>query len=260
MIIARWLAVLFAFFATEFVQAETTRPAAIGTDLVVLAADDRTLQPLLQRLENSHIEVHAVWTFWVGQLDGKSVVLARAEGDPLNAVAATTLAIRLYPPRLILTFGTARAHDPALRPGDVVISEKFAAFDGINSPPTPLGGGSDALQWTPLPHALMTGNEIEKYTKFFPADAAAAECAITLKADRGRVLRGVLGSANQENHEPERIALLRSQWQTSSEDAESAHIAGCAALFNIPVVGIRVIDGSPAEAAEIASRFLAKWK
>lgn len=253
----RLLGVVLALAAAGLVRAE---PAGTGVDLLILAADEPTLQPLLARLKNTHLEVHAVWKFWLGQLEGKNVVIARTEGDPLNAVAVTTLAIREHAPRLIFNYGTARAHDPSLRPGDIVISEKFAAFDGINSPQAPLGAGSDALKWTRLPHALMTGNELEEYTTFFPADKPAAELASALRSDRGRVLLGVLGSANQENHEPERIALLREQWRTSSEDTESAHIAGCAALFHIPVIGARVIDGSPAQAAEFAARFLATWK
>ncbi len=39
------------------------------------------------------------------------MVLTRTEGDPLNAVAATTLAVRRYSPKLVVTYGTARAHD-----------------------------------------------------------------------------------------------------------------------------------------------------
>ena len=253
----RLLTIAFGLSLVVTARAEFTEGQV---DLLVLAADDSMLQPILARLENSRVEVHAVWKFWLGKLDGKSAVVARTEGDPLNAVAVTTLAIRHHPPRLIVTFGSARPHDPSLRAGDVIISEKFAAFDGINSPSVPLGGGSDALQWTPLPHALMAANEVERYTVFFEADQTATAFAATLKSARGRVMLGVLGSANQENHEADRIALLHAQWSTSTEDTESAHIAGCAQLFHIPVIGIRVVDASPEESAEIASRFIASWK
>ena len=231
-----------------------------SVDLLLVAADDATLAPVLARLENSRTETHAAWTLWTGKLGEKSAVIARSEGDPLNAVAATTLALRSYSPRLIFVFGTARPHDLALQAGDVIISNGFAAFDGIISPPVELGHGTHPLDWEKLPHPLMTAGEKEVPTELFPADAHAREIALSLsRADR-RVVEGVLGSASQINREADRIAYVRSQWRTSTEDGESAHIAGCAALFGIPVVGARVVNGTPAAAADFALEFLSHWK
>ena len=236
------------------------RLAAAPADLLLVAPDDATLAPVLKKLEGARTETRAAWTFWFGQLHGKSVVLTRTEGDPLNAVAATTLAVRRYQPKLIVVFGTARTHDPALRAHDVVVSEIFVAFDGLISPPTGLGGGSDALKWMKLPHPLMTKGERETPTPAFPADAAALALARTLATPQGRVISGVLGSANQVNREADRIAWIRAQWGTSTEDGESAHIAGVGQLLGTPVIGFRVIDGTPEEAAEFALKFVEAWK
>lgn len=233
---------------------------AAPTDLLLVAPDDATLAPILKKLESPRIESRAAWTFWFGQLYGKSVVLTRSEGDPLNAVAATTLAVRRHQPKLIVVFGAARAHDPALRAHDVVVSEKFIAFDGLISPPTGLGGGSDALKWKKLPHPLMTAGERETPAPLFPADPAALALARTLAPIQGRVVVGALGSANQINREADRIAWLRAQWGTSTEDGESAHIAGVGKLFDTPVVGFRVIDGTPEETAAFALKFVEAWK
>lgn len=227
-----------------------------GVDLLLAAASETELQPLLDRLENKQIEKHAVWTCWTGTIDGRSLALALTEGDPLNSVAVTTLAIRSYQPKLIMTFGSARAHDPSLKPGDVVVSEKFAAFDGIFSPAQQLGAGSNALAWHKLAHPLMSPGELENYLETFPADRAAVSVALKLKGQRGRVGSGVLGSANQINREADRIAWLRTQWGTSCEDGESAHVAGCALLLGVPVVGLRVIDGREGEAAALVLQFL----
>lgn len=233
--------------------------AASAVEILVVG-DDATLQPIRSRLSDVHTEAFAAWTIWIGLLDGHAIALTRSEGDPLNAVAATTLAVRHHPPGLILTCGTARAHDPALRAGDVVVSEQFAAFDGVVSPHADFGAGSHPLAWERLPHALITPGEKENYVLTFPADPAAAQLALTLQAKSGRVVSGVLGSAHQINREADRIAFLRAQWHTSTEDPESAHIAGCAALLGVPVVGVRVVDGSPADAAEFALQFLAARK
>ena len=222
----------------------------------LLAGTESELQPLLARLADRHTEKVAAWQFWTGTLDGRAVALTRTEGDPLNAVAATTLAIRRYAPRLVVTFGAARAHDPALHPGDVVLSSSFAAFDGMVSDRRELGAGSTPLNWRNLPHAMMTPGEQEKYLPVFPADATALAVAQILPGTRGRLVVGVLGSANQVNREADRLAYLRTQWGTTCEDGESAHIAGCALLLGVPVIGLRVIDGTDGEAAALVGQLL----
>jgi len=243
-----------------FIAAFAAAHAAPGPVDLLLVGDDDALQPLIQRLESPQIESHGAWTIWFGRLSGKPIVLTRSEGDPLNAVAATTLAVRYHPPHLIVVFGSARAHDPALHSGDVVVSEKFAAFDGMISPTAAIGAGSNALNWQILPHALMTPGEKENYVASFPASAEAAALALTLSAPHGRVVRGVLGSAGQVNRETDRVVRLRAQWSTSTEDGESAHVAGCAELLNVPLVGFRIVDGTSADAAAFVLSFVEKWK
>lgn len=234
--------------------------ALTGPVDLLLVADDAALQPLVRQLTASESETCAAWRLWRGNLAGKSVVLARSEGDPLNAVAATTLALRRCPPRLVVVFGTARPHDPALHRGDVVVSERFVAFDGLVSPVAAPGEGSQPLHWTRLDHALMTPGEKEVYVESFPADGAAAALALGLPSAGGHPRKGVLGSAGQVNRESDRIAFLHAEWGTSSEDGDSAFVAGCAALLGRPVVGFRVIDGSPADAAAFALSFVEAWK
>jgi adenosylhomocysteine nucleosidase len=69
-----------------------------------------------------------------------------------------------------------------------------------------------------------------------------------------------LGSAGQVNRESDRIGWIRAQWGTSCEDGESAHVAGCAQLLGVPVVGWRVIDGADGEAAALVVPFLEALK
>ena len=229
-------------------------------DVLLLAATDAELQPIMAKLRSPYPETHAAWKFWLGTLDGRQVVLARTEGDPLNAVAATTLGIRHYSPRLVLTFGAARAHHPALREGDVVVSGKFAAFDGLESPVGALAAGSDPLTWSKLPHALAAEGERENPALFFPADPAALAQARKVAGARGQVVVGVLGSASQVNREADRVAWLHAQWGTDCEDGESAAIAGCAQLLGTPVLGMRVIGGAEGEAGVLVLKFMEDWK
>ncbi len=236
------------------------RVTAQGVDVLLAAASDAELRPVLAKLQDSKKESRAAWEFWTGTLAGKRVALTRTEGDPLNAVAATTLAARRYSPKLIITFGSARAHDLTLHAGDLVISGKFAAFDGIVSNVVPLDEGSDSRSWQRLPHLLATAGEKETPEYFFPADARAVELAKTLTASPGKTVIGVLGSSAQVNREADRVAWIREHWNTSSEDGESAHVAGCAQLLGVPVVGLRVIEGGEGEAAGRVLEFMEAWK
>ena len=228
-------------------------------DVLLEAATDAELQPVLSKLEHAQTLTHASWTFWTGTIDGRSVALARTEGDPLNAVAATTLGIRMFAPKLLVTFGTARPLDPSLKAGDVVVSEKFAAFDGIFTPTDTVGGGIHPLKWYKLRHPLMTPGENEKPMEFFPADPDAVARLKSL-GDKVHVIEATIGSANQVNREADRIAWVRREWGAATEDAESAHIAGCATLLNTPVAGLRVVDGKPGDAAQLVLKFLEKSK
>ena len=246
-------AVIF-FFALQGVV------VAASVDLLLVTADDVTLRPVLQGITGMKEETQGAWRFWRGRLCGKDVVATCSEGDPLNAVAATTLAVRRHSPRLIVVFGPARAHDVRLKEGDVVVSERFAAFDGMVSRPAGLGEGSDSLRWKVLPHLLATPGEKETPTTFFPADRAAREVALKLNLPGVRVLPGVLGSAHQVNREADRVAWIREQWQTSTEDGDSAHVAGVALLLGIPVVGLRIVEGSAAQSADLVLRFVEAWK
>ncbi|AOS44304.1 5'-methylthioadenosine/S-adenosylhomocysteine nucleosidase [Lacunisphaera limnophila] len=242
-------------FLPLFVLLVVTLRAA-GADILFTAATEAELQPLLAKMTDVRTESRAGWQFWLGTLGPRRVVLTRTEGDPLNAVAATTLAIRRYAPRLVVSYGAARPHDPALQAGDVVLSREFAAFDGMVSPHRDLGTGTAPLTWHPLLHPLMTPGEEETHQAHFPADPAVLAAAQKLTAPRGRLVPGVLGSAHQVNREADRIAYLRTQWRTDTEDGESAHVAGCALLLGVPAFGLRVIDGQPGEAAALVLQLL----
>lgn len=227
---------------------------------LLIGADEAALRPVLAKITDVQSTTHGAWISSTGRIAGKNVAVTQGEGDPLNAVAATTLAIRLYAPKLIIVFGSARAHDPELRGGDIVVSESFAAFDGIFSNRAELEAGSHPTTWEKLPHSLLAADEKEILTPVFPADLAAKETALTLKTARGRVLTGVLGSANQINREADRVAWLRANWGTRTEDGVSAHVAGCARLFGVPIVGVCVVDAPPVGAAEFVLRLVEALK
>ncbi|ATC65047.1 hypothetical protein CMV30_14365 [Nibricoccus aquaticus] len=230
--------------------------ALAKVDLLIAAATEAELAPVRAKMRDVKETTLTSWTFWSGTLSGESVVLARTEGDPLNAVAAVTLAIRKFDPALVLSYGIARPHDVTLKAGDVVVSEKFVAFDGFISGHRGLGEGVKLGDWKKLPHAPISSGEVETYTESFPASEGAKTAALSLKLGEGsggKVKAGVLGSAHQINREADRVAWLREKWGTSCEDFESAHVAVCAKLFGVPAAGIRVIVPVTSGETEVAA-------
>jgi hypothetical protein len=118
-------------------------------DIVIQGAVDSELQPLLAALEDKELVQIAAWTFWRGRLGGLRAVISRTEVGPVNAAAATTLAIVNFRPRLIINQGTAGADDPDLKVFDIVVGEATVDYGAFRSARAEAGAGVDMARWTP---------------------------------------------------------------------------------------------------------------
>jgi adenosylhomocysteine nucleosidase len=61
---------------------------------------------------------------------------------------------------------------------------------------------------------------------------------------KGRVVQGVIGSAEIWNSELDRIQWFHSQYGTTVEEMETASAAQIAGVFQIPFLGIRVLSNN----------------
>jgi adenosylhomocysteine nucleosidase len=91
----------------------------------------------------------AAWTFWRGRLGGLRAVISRTEVGPVNAAAATTLAIVNFRQRLIINQGTAGAAGPDLKVFDIVVGEATVDYGAFRSARAEAGAGVDMARWTP---------------------------------------------------------------------------------------------------------------
>jgi Phosphorylase superfamily len=95
------------------------------------------------------------------------VVVSRTEVGPINAVAATTLAIVNFKPKLVINQGTAGANDPELKIFDIVVGEATVDYGAFRSSHADAGKGIDMSRWTPLHHRLrIDGKERKAYPRF----------------------------------------------------------------------------------------------
>ena len=106
-----------------------------GCDVLVQAAIEPELRPLLAALEEMKEVRIGAWTFWSGKITGKngakSVVVSRTEVGPINAAAATALGIQAFQPAVIINQGTAGASNPELRLWDIVLGERTTDYSAF---------------------------------------------------------------------------------------------------------------------------------
>ncbi len=230
---------------------------AAQVDLLVEGAADSELQPLIAALAGKQ-EVHVgAWTFWTGKIGRKNVVVSRTGMGPINAVAATTIAIERFHPAAILNQGTAGAHNPAMQIYDIVVGSKTVDYGAFKSDEAAAGAGSDPARWKPIAHDI----DGKKYPAF-EGDRALLSMVKAAPYARAHVVPGTIGSAYEFNREVDRIAWLRKPYGTDSEDMESAYVAGVAIGMNIPFLAIRIISDSEythPKYEEIAGQYCAEF-
>ncbi len=235
---------------------------ASAADLLIQGAVDTELEPLLAALRDRKEIRIAAWTFWTGKLGGKSVVISRTEVGPINSAAATALGIQRFRPKAIINQGTAGAHNPELRLWDIVVGEATTDYSAFRGDHGDAGAGTDPARWKPLQHRLRLDNGALQAFPGFSGDPALVAAALKVKYDRGRVLKGNIGSAFQYNRELDRLLWLHKTYGTDSEDMESAYAAGVAVAMKVPFVAIRIIsdtEWSHPQFETIAGEYCAKF-
>jgi adenosylhomocysteine nucleosidase len=227
-------------------------PADFGppVDIVIQGAVDTELQPLLAALTDKETIQIGAWTFWRGQLGGKRVVVSRTEVGPMNASVATTLAIERFRPRLIINQGTAGALDPSLKVYDIVAGEATVDYGAFRSTHADAGAGVSQSRWTPLSHWLRLDGKERVEFKQFPGDPDALATVLGTPNPRGRVAKGVIGSAFEFNREIDRLVWANRTYGAVSEDMESAFAGGTATGFGVRFIAIRIVSDSEFHAPE----------
>jgi adenosylhomocysteine nucleosidase len=224
--------------------------AAEPPPIVVQGAMPVETERLASRLADVRVENVGGWTFWHGRLDGYPVIVSRTQKGVSNVAAATILAIERYRPAAIVNQGTAGGHDPDLHVFDIVLGSHSVNLGAFKTAYRPRGQGSNTLEWTPLDLLASQGSAGEdpnaRTMRRFPADARLLAAADSVKGryEHGRVVTGVIGSADVWNSEIDRIELFRQRYGTAVEEMETASAAQIAAEFNVPFLGVRVLSNN----------------
>lgn len=225
--------------------AEPQTPAPIA----IQGAVDGELGPLLEAVGRPQARVIDGFSFWEGEIGGSPVVVSRTEVGMVNAAVSTTLLIREYSPRAIISQGTAGAADVALRVGDIVLGKASAPFGSFRTPARKAGEGVDLSTWEILPRLLRVGEERVSFTRF-EADPGLLAAALATPYESGRLVEGIVGSADEWNREVDKLLWAQKTFGIASEDMESAAAHQVAQIYRIPFLAVRIISNSEHYAPE----------
>ena len=216
--------------------------------VVIQAALPLECEYLVGLLQNVRQETRGGWVFWRGDYDGVDLIVSKTRMGLSNAAAATAIAIERYQPRAIINQGTSGGHDPDLQVFDIVLGLQTINFGMVKTPSVAAGGGSNSLTWLEafdmLPEDESDPEPIRQ--RYYPADAALLAAARAVQGDyaQGKVVEGIIASADCWNNELDRIAFLRQHYGSSVEEMEAASVAQIAQQYGVAMMAIRVVSNN----------------
>ena len=246
-------ALLIGMLLTGSAQGQKNQAVDLTLELrpvIVQGAMDLEVKKLASRLDNVRVERVGGWTFWRGTLDGYPVIVSKTMKGLSNSAAATAIAAERYHPVAIVNQGTAGGHVPELHVYDIVLGKYAVNLGAFKTAHRKPGQGSDFREWTPLDLMVSedsAGEDPNAHTmRRFQANAQLLAAAESVKHlyRKGRVVQGIIGSAEIWNSELERIQWFHSQYGTTVEEMETASAAQIAGFFQIPFLGIRVLSNN----------------
>jgi len=218
--------------------------------LVVQGAMDAEVRKLVAALDHPSETHVGGWTFWSGTVDGHPVVVSKTMKGMSNAAAATALAAERYQPIAIINQGTAGGHHSEVHVLDIVLGVESVNLGSIKTPFRAAGTGTKADEWMPLDLMRSEGSAgmdpLALTMRRLHADDRLLESARSVKSayKKGRVIDGVIGSADVWNSELDRIERFHREFGTSVEEMETASAAQVAGSFKIPFLGVRILSNN----------------
>jgi adenosylhomocysteine nucleosidase len=224
-------------------------PARAGPHVEVLiqGADPLEYTDILAAIQGAQKIDDGPFSFWVGSLSGHAVALSFTGEALLNSVTATVLGIQDFTPDLVINQGTSGAQVPGLAVHDIVVGARAVDYGGFASAPRASGEGCSPISWTPLVQVLRDpkSGALVPYPQGFAGDPEALTLALKTPNSMGRVISGVIGSAQQINLELDRVAWTHKTFGMDVEEMESGPVAAIARAFGVRYIAFRVVSDAP---------------
>lgn len=200
---------------------------------------------LVEYLEDVSTEQVGGWYFWKGTINSYPIIVSKTMIGMSNAAAATTIALERYQPIAIINQGTAGGHNPDLHVFDIVLGSSTLNIGAFKSPILGAGEGSNSLKWEII-DVLSLENSETSPAQYFKADPnlLAIANATRSKYQHGKVLEGIIGSADFWNNEWDRIEYFQTHFKTSVEEMEAASAAQIAYFYQTPYISVRIVSNN----------------
>ncbi|TYL49182.1 5'-methylthioadenosine/S-adenosylhomocysteine nucleosidase [Marinomonas sp. IMCC 4694] len=165
--------------------------------------------------------------FYVGQFEGKDVVLLKSGIGKVNAAVSTTLLLSQFTPDYVINIGSAGGYDTDLNVGDVVISDEVLHHD---------------VDVTAFGYVM---GQVPNMPATFVADAGLVQKAKDAVKTVAKVQAktGLIGTGDSFMNDPVRVETVRVTFPALlAVEMEAAAVAQVCFKFETPFVIVRSLS------------------
>ena len=201
---------------------------------------------LISALSESQDYTIGHWRYVAGKIDDYPVIVSVTRCGVMNASASTALAIETFHPCAVINQGTAGAHDPELRRGDIVVASDCFNASALKTLSAQQGDGADYHNINLLDVNFYDEYENGEKITFLPADVKlkASAHAVKGKYSGGKIVDGRIATSDTWENRIDRILFLHEKFGSSCEEMETFATAKMCRVYGVPFLGVRIISNS----------------
>jgi adenosylhomocysteine nucleosidase len=252
----KWINTLFYLIVVMAMTVYAEQPYIPVT--AIIGAFDEEVRLIQQEMENRKVETYLGVKFSIGNLRGRSVVLAYTGIGKVNASMTTTLLLDHFQPKEVFFTGIAGSLNPKLSPGDIIIGERLIQHDlgqytsegfmpdGVRSP---VDGAKNPVIFFSDPDLVKIVKEGSQITSFAP---------ITQDSVRRKpsVVTGTIVTGDAFISSQTKRLELQEQFRADAVEMEGAAVAQVCHQAGTPFIVVRCISD---KADEFAKRDLNRF-
>jgi len=195
--------------------------------IAIIGAMDEEIELLKSKMSITKEEKIANSNFFIGQLEGKEVVLLQSGIGKVNAAMSTTIMFERYQPEYIINTGSAGGYHTDLEVGDIVISDYVVHHD--------VDVTAFKYEYGQVP-GMPAKFEADESLVNRTMEAAA-------KIEGIQAMKGLISTGDTFMEDPKRVQYVREQFpEVIAAEMEAAAIAQVCYQYNKPFVVIRALS------------------
>ena len=210
--------------------------------VLITGAMELELEDIISRLKNKIHKEENSYILYEGKIDNYPVLILRTKVGVINAAIAVSMIIQKYNPIAIINQGTAGSHEYNCHKFDLVVGDTVININTMKTGVKKLGRGTNPLEW----QIKEFHTESETETIVYNCDEKMLEIAKSMKEKYkfGKMHIGRIGSGDIWNREIDRINWFNKNFKTLCEEMEAVSIYKVANIFEIPVIGFKVVSNN----------------